>query len=112
MTASLPQAELDDVFSALANPTRRGMLRLLAQEDQTIGELAAPFAITFAGASKHVRVLEEAGLLVRTVRGRVHVCSLEGTPLVGAADWLATYTAFWTRRLDALERQLLEFPDE
>lgn len=112
MTQSLAEAELDDVFSALANPTRRGMLRLLAEESHTIGELAAPFEITFAGASKHVRVLEDAGLLVRNVRGRVHVCSLEGSRLVGASDWLTAYTAFWTRRLDALERQLLESPDE
>ena len=97
---------LDAVFRALGDPTRRAMLRQLAGGERTVGELAAPFAMTFAGASKHVKVLESAGLVRRTVRGRTHRCHLEAAPLAAADEWLRFYAAFWNRRIDALEEHL------
>ena len=97
---------LDGVFRALADPTRRDMLRRLAGGERTITELAEPCAMSFAAASKHVRVLERAGLVQRTVRGRTHLCRLEPRPLADAQEWLNFYQGFWTERLDALETML------
>jgi DNA-binding transcriptional ArsR family regulator len=100
------EERLDAVFHALADPTRRGMLHSLAVGERSIGELAAPFRMSFAGASKHVKVLERAGLVHRTVEGRTHRCRLAPAPLEGALDWLRFYERFWTDSLDALEREL------
>ncbi|HET9337131.1 MAG TPA: metalloregulator ArsR/SmtB family transcription factor [Sphingomicrobium sp.] len=100
--------QLDTIFRALSDATRRGMLASLALGEKTVGELAEPFAMSFAGASKHVKVLEEAGLIRREVRGRSHVCTLEPGPLASADQWLRHYERFWTGRLDALERLLKE----
>lgn len=97
---------LNAVFHALADPTRRLMLRRLTDDDLSIGALAAPLAMSFAGASKHVRVLEGAGLLRRLVCGRSHICHLVPEPLAMADDWLRDYERFWTDRLDGLERAL------
>lgn len=97
---------LDAVFHALADPTRRQMLRSLAAGERSIGELAAPFHMSFAGASKHVKALERAGLVRRLVRGRTHVCRLDPAPLADADEWLRFYERFWTVRLDALESLL------
>jgi DNA-binding transcriptional ArsR family regulator len=94
---------LDTVFHALADPTRRGMLASLALGDKSIGELAEPFAMTFAGASKHVKVLEDAGLLSRCKVGRTHLITLEARPLEEAERWLRQWERFWTVRLDRLE---------
>jgi DNA-binding transcriptional ArsR family regulator len=99
-------ARLDALFNALADPTRRAMLRGLADEECTIGELAAPFRMTLAGASKHVKVLERAGLVRRTVEGRTHRCRLDPAPLAEGDEWLAFYRRFWAERLDDLERAL------
>ena len=99
-------ASLDDVFHALADPTRRAMLRTLSAGPRNIRELAEPFNMTFVAASKHVRVLESAGLLRRKVEGRSHYCRLNPKPLAGAHAWLAFYEQFWTERLDALEALL------
>jgi DNA-binding transcriptional ArsR family regulator len=99
-------ATLDAVFHALADPTRRAMLRRLSAQERSVGELAMPFPMTLAAASKHVKVLERAGLVRRTVRGRTHVCRLEPDPLAGAHAWLKFYERFWAERLDALEREL------
>ncbi|HKU96725.1 MAG TPA: metalloregulator ArsR/SmtB family transcription factor [Vineibacter sp.] len=96
-------AQLDAVFHALADPTRRLMLQRLAGDDISIGALAAPLAMSFAGASKHVRVLEDAGLLRRLVRGRCHICRIEPAPLAMADDWLRDYERYWTDRVDILE---------
>ena len=95
--------QLDAVFHALGDATRRQMLRELAQADRTVGELAAPFAISLAAASKHVKALENAGLIRREVRGRTHVCHLNPGPLASANAWLRYYEAFWTVRLDVLD---------
>lgn len=97
---------LDELFRALADPTRRAMLRDLAAGPRTVGELAAPFEITLAGASKHIQVLERAGLLRREVSGRVHTCRLDAGPLHTGAEWLRHYERFWNQRLDALESLL------
>ena len=97
---------LDVVFRALADTTRRGMLASLALGEKSIGELAEPFAMSFAGASKHVKVLEDAGLVRREVRGRTHICRLEAGPMASADQWLRHYERFWTGRLDALEQLL------
>jgi DNA-binding transcriptional ArsR family regulator len=100
--------QLNTIFHALSDSTRRGMLAILALGERSVGELAEPFAMSFAGASKHVKVLEEAGLIRREVRGRTHMCSLEPSPLASASEWLAYYERFWTGRLDALEKLLRE----
>jgi DNA-binding transcriptional ArsR family regulator len=97
---------LDGVFQALSDPTRRAMLRSLAGGERNIGELAAPFAMSFAAASKHVRVLETAGLLRRRVEGRVHLCRIEAGPLAAVEQWLAFYQGYWSSSLDALEAAL------
>ena len=97
---------LDVTFRALADPTRRGMLARLADGEKSIGELAEPFAMSLAGASKHVKVLEEAGLLERRREGRTHVVSLRAEPLAEAETWLKQWEKYWSRRLDALEQAL------
>ncbi|MFT4101106.1 MAG: metalloregulator ArsR/SmtB family transcription factor [Burkholderiaceae bacterium] len=94
---------LDTTFRALADPTRRGMLASLALGDKSIGELAQPFSISFAGASKHVKVLEGAGLIVRRKVGRMQICQLRPEPLAQAELWLRQWEQFWTMRLDRLE---------
>ena len=94
---------LDTVFHALADPTRRGMLATLALGEKSVGELAEPYRMSFAGASKHVKVLEEAGLLSRRKTGRTHICSLEAEPLAEAERWLRQWEEFWTVRLDRLQ---------
>lgn len=101
-------AALDQTFAALADPTRRAILTRLRAGPSTIGELAEPFTISFAAVSKHVRVLERAGLLERDVRGREHHCRLVARPLRSAAAWTAAYREFWERRLDALDGWLRE----
>lgn len=93
---------LDRVFHALANRTRRAMLRRLAAGPAPITALAAPFDMSFPSVSKHLRVLEAAGLVARTVDGRVHRCRFEAAPLAGVEDWLAYYRGFWDETLDAL----------
>lgn len=101
---------LDDVFHALADPTRRAMLKSLAGGERKVGELAAPFDISLAAASKHIQVLERAGLLRRSIQGRTHVCRLDARPLHGGFEWMRHYEKYWTDRLDALQA-LLEAED-
>jgi DNA-binding transcriptional ArsR family regulator len=104
----LQTPDLTAVFHALGDPTRRRMLRELAQGERTVGQLAQPFAISLAAASKHIKVLEGAKLIRREVRGRTHLCSLDPGPLASAHEWLSFYERFWTARLDILERLLRE----
>lgn len=99
-------AHLDTVFNALGDATRRRMLRTLSEGERTVSQLAEPFDMSLAAASKHIKVLEAAGLVDREVRGRTHICRLAAAPLAGAHDWLSFYERFWTDRLDALERLL------
>lgn len=98
--------QLDHLFRALADPTRREMLGQLTHGEQTVGQLAEPHAMSFAAAAKHVRKLEEAGLITREIRGRHHVCHLAPAPLAHAHDWLGFYARFWDDRLAVLERLL------
>ena len=97
---------LDSIFHALSDTTRRAMLRDLAEGERSIGELAAPFDMSFAGASKHVKVLEQAGLVQRRIAGRTHYCRLNADRLAEADAWLRYYERFWTRGLDTLEALL------
>lgn len=99
-------AQLDTIFHALGDPTRRTMLRALSGGECTVGQLAQPFAISLAAASKHIKALEQAGLIRREVRGRTHICHLNPGPLASAHQWLAFYERFWNIRLDTLERLL------
>ena len=99
---------LDTVFHALGDATRRHMLRELSAGERTVSQLAEPFAISLAAASKHIKVLENAGMIRREVRGRTHLCRLDPGPLAGAHEWLSHYKRFWTDRLDALDRLLRE----
>lgn len=101
--------QLDNIFRALADPTRRAMLRRLAKGEHGVGELAEPFEMSLAAASKHIKVLENAGLVRRTVEGRAHRCRLEAETMQQAMEWLRYYEQFWSERLDALET-LLEAP--
>ena len=96
--------ELNSVFHALAHDARRSMLGRLAERELTVGELAAPLAMSLPAASKHVRVLEQAGLVQRAVMGRRHVCRLDPRPLAGADEWLRFYERYWNEQLDALEQ--------
>jgi DNA-binding transcriptional ArsR family regulator len=100
------QTHLDATFRALADPTRRGMLASLALGEKSIGELAGPYRMSFAGASKHVKVLEEAGLIARRKKGRTHLISIEARPLEEAERWLRQWEKFWSGRLDRLEALL------
>lgn len=100
--------QLDALFHALADATRRAMLQLLAEQPASIGELASPFDISLAAVSKHVKVLERAGLVRRTVLGRTHVCELNARPLHEGLAWIRYYEKFWTLRLDALGSLLKE----
>jgi DNA-binding transcriptional ArsR family regulator len=98
------QAErIDATFHALAHCARRDMLGRLSAGELTVGELAAPLEMSLAAASKHVKVLEAAGLVKRHVDGRRHVCRLEAAPLASASEWLRFYERFWAERLDTLE---------
>ena len=97
------EQRLDATFRALADPTRRGMLASLALGEKSIGALAEPFQMTFAGASKHVKVLEDAGLIARRKVGRTHLIRVEVGPLEEAEAWLRKWEKFWTARLDRLE---------
>jgi len=99
---------LDAVFHALSDPTRRAMLHRLTSGEHSVSDLATPFNMSLAGASKHIKVLEGAGLVRRHVRGRTHICQLEAARLAEAQQWLRTYERFWTLRLDDLEQILRE----
>ncbi|MCC8364384.1 metalloregulator ArsR/SmtB family transcription factor [Lysobacter sp. A6] len=100
------KAPLDAVFHALADGTRRSMLERLAQRPHNVGELAAPLEMSLAAASKHIQVLERAGLVRREIQGRAHVCSLDAAPMHAGLEWLRHYEAFWNQRLDKLEALL------
>lgn len=101
---------LDLAFGALAHPIRRGILARLSTGEATVAELAKPFKVSAPAISKHMRVLEDAGLLSRKKKGREHRCRLEAERLRQAEDWIEAHRRFWNERLDALERYLKESP--
>lgn len=90
------------VFHALAHPARRDLIERLAHREHTVGELAEPLRMSLPAVSKHIKVLEHAGLLHRRIVGREHRCRLVATPLQEASAWLRYYDRFWTDRLDGL----------
>ncbi|MFN8581168.1 MAG: metalloregulator ArsR/SmtB family transcription factor [Gemmatimonadaceae bacterium] len=102
----MTMAQLDLVYSALADPTRRAILASLSSGDRTVGALAATFPISLNAVSKHVKVLERAGLVTRRVDGREHQLRLRAMPLRAAARWLEDYRMFWEDRLNALAQML------
>lgn len=114
--APSPARSLDPVsrvFHALADPTRRSILERLAEGGpRSIGEIAAPFKVSLQAISKHLKVLERAGLISRDVEGRVHRCSLDAAPMARASTWIERYRPFWEDQLSALERYLDETADE
>lgn len=96
------QRSLDAVFAALADPTRRAIVARLAGGETSVSELAAPFDMSLVAVTKHLRVLEHAGLLDQRKQGRVRYCRLSPAPLRSADDWLARYRVFWQTRLESL----------
>ncbi len=102
--------QLDITFAALADPTRRSILKRLSQGDASATELAEPFAISQPGVSKHLKVLREAGLVDVRSHGKQRLYALRSQPLAEVDAWLEPYRAFWSQRLDALERHLEENP--
>lgn len=98
--------QLDAVFRALADPTRRAMLHALSSQPLPVGELAAPFDISLAAVSKHIQVLERAGLIQRTILGRTHLCQLNAAPMHAGLEWIRHYEQFWQQRVDVLDALL------
>jgi DNA-binding transcriptional ArsR family regulator len=98
--------ELDSVFGALADPTRRAILARLAEGDQTVTELVAPFRVSQPAISRHLKVLENAGLISRTRRATARLSHLEAEPLKDATEWLTRYREFWDERYDQLDELL------
>jgi DNA-binding transcriptional ArsR family regulator len=103
--------QLDAVFGALADPTRRAILTRLAQGDATVAELAAPFSVSQPAISRHLKVLEQAGLISRRRRRTARLSHLEAEPLREATAWLARYQAFWDERYDQLDALLAALQD-
>jgi DNA-binding transcriptional ArsR family regulator len=99
---------LDAVFHALSDPTRRAIIGMLARREHSIGELVPSFPMSFVAVSNHVKALERAGLILREIRGRHHVCRLNAEALSAAYRWLGAYERFWDERLDALEEVVRE----
>ncbi len=97
---------LDNVFSALADPTRRAILARLALGESSVNELAEPFDISLPAISRHLRVLRNAGLILRHKDGRVRRCALEASPLKAASEWIETYRRFWEDQFDSLAEYL------
>jgi DNA-binding transcriptional ArsR family regulator len=106
------ETSLDRVFHALADPTRRHILSQLAGGDRTVSEVSNPLPMSMPAVTKHLNVLEEAGLLKRTKDGRLRHCRLQASPLMQASDWLDYYREFWNTKLDNLEEYLNQQPEE
>ena len=102
---------LSATFSALADPTRRALLARLAQGQASVMELAAPFAMSLPAISRHLKVLEKAGLISKERNAQWRPCRLEGAPLKGAIDWIGQYRQFWEERFDRLDTYLQNLQD-
>jgi DNA-binding transcriptional ArsR family regulator len=111
MQAADSTAQLDATFSALADPTRRAILARLAQGEATVTELAAPFAMTLPAISKHLKVLERAGLITRGREAQWRPCRIEAAPLKEVADWVGAYRAIWETRFDRLDAYLRQLEE-
>jgi DNA-binding transcriptional ArsR family regulator len=99
-------AQLDRTFAALADPTRRAILERLASGDATVSELAEPFPVSLQAVSKHLKVLEGAGLITRGRTAQLRPSRIDGAPLKEAAEWIGAYERFWTRGFERMERRL------
>ncbi len=104
--------QLSTTFAALADPTRRAILRRLSEGEATVNELAAPHAISLPSVSRHLKVLEQAGMVVKSRSAQWRLCRLEPAPLAEADAWMAPYRAFFAERLPRLERQLAQRREE
>jgi DNA-binding transcriptional ArsR family regulator len=104
--------QLSTTFAALADPTRRAMLERLSEGEATVNELAAPHAISLPSVSRHLKVLEQAGLVAKSRSAQWRLCRLEPAPLAAADAWMAPYRAFFAERLPRLERQLAQRREE
>ena len=100
------EQQLDRIFYCLADPTRRSIIRRIRGGDKKVGELAEPLKMTLPAVSKHLKILEETGLISRKIQGREHFIHLNGAPLREAMNWIADYRPFWDNRLKALEKEL------
>ena len=103
---------LSVTFAALADPTRRAILARLAQGEATVTELAAPFALSLPGVSKHLKVLQRAGLVTQGRKAQWRPCRLEAAPLKEVADWVEHYRRFWEQRFERLDDYLRQLPNE
>jgi len=101
--AVLDDARLDETFAALANPTRRAILARLAEGEATVNDLAAPFDLTLPAISKHIKVLDQAGLITRGRRAQWRPCSIRAEPLAQVAGWAEQYRHIWDDRFDRLD---------
>lgn len=102
----MDEEQLDLVFGALADRTRRAILARLAQEDSSVGDLTALFTMSQPAISRHLKVLEQAGLISRTRQGAMRLSRIEGAPLLGATAWLADYRQYWSASYDRLDALL------
>ena len=112
MINRMVERDLNRVFRALADPTRRAILDRLAEGETTVGRLSRPFPLSLAAISKHLGVLERAGLVTRESRGRERVCRIDPAALNDARAWLEFHERFWTDRLEALVGTAPDSPDE
>ena len=103
LVGEYPTVVLDRVFAAVSDPTRRAILARLAESDSRVTDVARAFPISLNSTSKHIRVLEGAGLVRRSVRGREHILTLDAAPLAEAAHWIEYYRAFWSEQLASLD---------
>ncbi len=106
MTTAIDDERLDETFAALANATRRAILARLAEGDATVNELAEPFALTLPAVSKHIKVLERAGLVVRGQRAQYRPCALDAAPLAAVSTWAERYRPVWEARFDRMDDHL------
>jgi DNA-binding transcriptional ArsR family regulator len=108
MATAIDDERLTETFAALANPTRRGILARLAAGAATVNELAEPFALTLPAVSKHIKVLERAGLVVRGHRAQYRPCALDAAPLADVATWAEQYRRVWESRFDQMDDYLMQ----
>lgn len=112
MTAAIDEDRLDETFAALANSTRRALLRRLVAGEANVGELAEPFDMTLPAISRHLKVLERAGLVRRGHRAQYRPCALDATPLEHVSTWIEQYRPIWEARLDRMDDYLTELQSQ
>ena len=100
--------QLDNTFHAVSDPTRRAILKMLSERQARVTDIAKSFPYSLNAISKHLKVLEQAGLIRREIKGRDHICQLDPAPLQEASDWFAHYRQFWEQRLDAMEQYIIQ----